>query len=192
MSFLHDIRNCKKKLNKTETVVTCVDGKRYVDKKCGLNGEVVELGLSCGYVVDTAPDDVPALIIPHLFLGSQDCCSPDVLTKSHIQSVLSLGIEAPYKTSSVEYTFMPCLDLPETDLKQIIIDCNKIIRLSIERGENILVHCNAGVSRSVSVIIGYLIIENKKTYDEAYDLVKSARPCVKPNDGFVRQLKILH
>lgn len=193
MSFLQDIQNCRTKLNKVETVVTCVDGKRYVETNSSLikSNKIMQQS-TCGYIVDTTPDDIPAQIISFLYLGSQDCCSPDVLTKYNIKSVLSLGIEAPFKAPDISHIFVPCLDLPETDLEHIIMNCNKIIRKSIDRKENILVHCNAGVSRSVSIIIGFLILEKHKSYEDAYQLVKLVRPCMQPNAGFVKQLKNLH
>jgi len=47
---------------------------------------------------------------------------------------------------------------------------------------------NAGVSRSVSTVIGFLMTERLIGFQEAYDLVKKARPAAQPNEGFRRQL----
>lgn len=47
---------------------------------------------------------------------------------------------------------------------------------------------NAGVSRSVSAVIGYLMTAQSMGYQEAYDLVKQARTAAQPNEGFRRQL----
>lgn len=51
------------------------------------------------------------------------------------------------------------------------------------------VHCNAGVSRSVSVVIGYLMKTQGMPFDAAYAHVKSERKAAQPNDGFRKQLK---
>jgi len=54
---------------------------------------------------------------------------------------------------------------------------------------NIIVHCLAGVSRSVSLVIAYFIKHKRLSFAETYDLIKSRRRVIHPNDGFVKQLK---
>ena len=48
---------------------------------------------------------------------------------------------------------------------------------------------NAGVSRSATVILGYLMHTERLTLEESMKILKEARPCVKPNEGFIRQLQ---
>ena len=50
-------------------------------------------------------------------------------------------------------------------------------------------HCNAGVSRSVSVVVAYLMSHHSMTYEAALNAVRQIRPAAKPNDGFVKQLQ---
>ena len=49
-------------------------------------------------------------------------------------------------------------------------------------------HCYAGVSRSATIVIAYLILEHNLGCLEATALVKRQRPEVFPNAGFQRQL----
>ena len=51
-----------------------------------------------------------------------------------------------------------------------------------------LVHCVAGVSRSASICIAYLMKYERMTLDQAYRHCKRRRPVVHPNVGFWRQL----
>ena len=53
-----------------------------------------------------------------------------------------------------------------------------------------MIHCYAGVSRSSSFVIAYVINTFKIGYDEAKERVKKGRPCIHPGDGFVHQLHI--
>jgi protein-tyrosine phosphatase len=53
----------------------------------------------------------------------------------------------------------------------------------------VLVHCYAGVSRSSSFVIAYLINKKLMSYDDAKERVKKRRPCIHPGDGFIHQLK---
>ena len=52
-----------------------------------------------------------------------------------------------------------------------------------------LVHCQAGVSRSASVVVAHLMASLGLSYEMAFAMVKGARSVVMPNVGFVRQLK---
>lgn len=46
----------------------------------------------------------------------------------------------------------------------------------------------AGVSRSAALVLGYLVKHHAMPLAAAFALVRSARPCVRPNSGFFRQL----
>lgn len=195
MSFLQELQKNRKKLRKVETLVTCIDGKQYIENKNSFDSNNVRIisQKTLGYVVDAKPDDVPALVKPNLYVGSQDCTSVDVLTKYQIKTVVSIGIE-PDQTllPTIEYHFYELLDLPSSDLTSTICLCKDLINRSVASRNNTLVHCNAGVSRSVSVVIAYLILEDGLSFEEAYATVKHARPCAKPNEGFLKQLKSLN
>jgi protein-tyrosine phosphatase len=53
----------------------------------------------------------------------------------------------------------------------------------------VLVHCAAGVSRSASFVIAYLMRVEKMKYVDAYQSVKTKRQIIRPNSGFVKQLR---
>ena len=52
-----------------------------------------------------------------------------------------------------------------------------------------LVHCAAGISRSSSTVIAYLMKKFGWTYVKAYGFVRGKRPVISPNNGFIRQLR---
>ena len=60
----------------------------------------------------------------------------------------------------------------------------------IDGDEKVLVHCEAGISRSATIIIAYIMWKQKKSYLDAYKFVKSKRGNISPNCGFVNQLKM--
>ena len=68
----------------------------------------------------------------------------------------------------------------------------------ISRGENVLVHCYAGVSRSSSIVLNYILrtfYQNEKpkanpqeVLYSVLEFVQRKRPVVNPNQGFLNQL----
>nr|CAB3516415.1 unnamed protein product [Spodoptera littoralis] len=131
MSFLSQLQKQKNKLKETETVVTKVDGKRYIEKDTTVTAISSN---SYGFVVDTKPDNVPVLISDYLYIGSQDCTAQEVIQTYNIQHVLSLGINIQV---SVNNKFINCLDLPETSIKEILLDSLPLIRKAVDAKENI-------------------------------------------------------
>lgn len=67
---------------------------------------------------------------------------------------------------------------------------NEFINKTCKNEGKLLIHCGEGISRSASIFIMYLIHNYKYTYIEAYNIVFAKR-AVKPNVGFVKQLKRL-
>lgn len=53
----------------------------------------------------------------------------------------------------------------------------------------VLVHCWAGISRSSTIVIAYLIKQKDMTFQEAVNYVQERRTFIAPNDGFLQQLE---
>ena len=70
---------------------------------------------------------------------------------------------------------------------KIFQGCKKIIRL-IDSGECVLVNCMAGISRSATIVIAYLMTKQNLTFQEAFNFVKSKRSIINPNESFITQL----
>ena len=57
-----------------------------------------------------------------------------------------------------------------------------------DKQEGVLVHCLAGISRSVTVTVAYLMNREKMSLNHAYDHVKRCKPNISPNFTFMGQL----
>jgi protein-tyrosine phosphatase len=79
-------------------------------------------------------------------------------------------------------------DVEEQNLAKYFDQSHHFIRHHISKGHQVLVHCQAGVSRSATMCIAYLMKEMGLTFLQAYACVKEVRPIISPNYGFVAQL----
>ncbi|EER14210.1 dual specificity protein phosphatase, putative [Perkinsus marinus ATCC 50983] len=104
-------------------------------------------------------------------------------------SSVNAGINKRSLGGMFEYCRIPMQD-NATESLSIWYDTawNFIDRCRIREDGNILVHCNWGQSRSVSIIISYLIKYYRYTYDDALEAVQKARPEASPNQSFEKQL----
>lgn len=73
-------------------------------------------------------------------------------------------------------------DAEDFDLYRYFDECANFIRDQI-KNTNVFVHCYAGISRSASVVIAYMIKHLGYSLKEALRKCKSARPIVEPNKG---------
>lgn len=192
MSFLEALQKKKTGLKITNTTVKTASGEVFLEKRNESGVVSLEkVSSDVGYVVDLKPDLQVAEVIPGLYMGSQDVTQDEnLLHKSKITNILSVGIRVP-EVKGVKYSFIEALDLPEFDMKRVFEESTNLIDSVRNTGGSIFVHCNAGVSRSASVVIAYLMKSERLKYQQAYDVIKNARPCIKPNNGFVQQLLCL-
>lgn len=57
-----------------------------------------------------------------------------------------------------------------------------------QSGGRVLVHCQAGISRSATICLAYLMHTQRVKLDEAFDFVKQRRQVISPNLAFMGQL----
>jgi len=57
-------------------------------------------------------------------------------------------------------------------------------------GATTIVHCQAGISRSATICMAYLMRKRGYNLDEAFEYLKKCRECIGPNFGFLGQLKL--
>ncbi|KAK7072879.1 Dual specificity protein phosphatase 6, partial [Halocaridina rubra] len=58
-----------------------------------------------------------------------------------------------------------------------------------EAGVGVLVHCLAGISRSVTITVAYLMYKEKLNLEEAYEYVRVKKANIAPNFNFMGQLQ---
>lgn len=112
---------------------------------------------------------------------------------THVLNLFSQ--DQPFADRGTIYRNIFLLDIPEQSLADGCLDeALAFIHQALHPDGNsnknkVLVHCNAGVSRSATVIIAYLMQQDAMTYDQALAVVRQNRPTAQPNRGFAQQLQ---
>ncbi|CAH9076965.1 unnamed protein product [Cuscuta europaea] len=137
-------------------------------------------------------DSTPCKIEEGLYLGSFGAAENRSELKSlnitHILTVSnSLSSLYPndfaYKTISVS-------DKGDVDIAQYFEECFEFIEEG-KRSGGVLVHCFLGRSRSVTIVLAYLMKKHGMSLALALEHVRKGRKEAWPNSGFIAQLKDL-
>ncbi|RVE70689.1 hypothetical protein OJAV_G00067630 [Oryzias javanicus] len=108
--------------------------------------------------------DFPVQILPYLYLGcAKDSANLDVLGQYNITYILN-------------------------NLSQFFPEAISFIDEARSKRCGILVHCLAGISRSVTVTVAYLMQRLNLSLNDAYDFVKRKKSNISPNFNFMGQL----
>jgi len=136
-------------------------------------------------------DGIPSLIINRLYLGSIGAAKNLEWLKSNgISHILCVagGINR-YYPKQFEYKVIEINDAPNEDISVYFNECSDFIDNALKnKNGKVLVHCFAGMSRSVTVVSAYLMLKQQIFAVPALKFVKNKRSVANPNAGFIVQL----
>lgn len=151
-------------------------------------------------------------IEPGLFMGDfTSSCQLSTLKENGITAIVSLANNRSEKWSRPDnrdlvpednHLFVPCADSPGQDILALLPKiCDFIDSRRGKAGtepesqqcdggqSNVLVHCTAGVSRSATIVVAYLMRKRRQGLKEVLEQVKEKRR-IEPSKNFMEQLKI--
>ena len=127
-------------------------------------------------------------ITEKIYLGNEDTArDKELLKKLNISHILicAEGCE-PFFPNEYNYKILYIDDAIDENILSWFKEAFEFIDSSVN---NIYIHCVMGISRSPTIVIGYLMYKKKMKYEEAYDFVRNKRNAISPNSGFQEQLK---
>ncbi|XP_071111624.1 dual specificity protein phosphatase 12-like [Haliotis cracherodii] len=142
-------------------------------------------------MLSTMPSDLNA-IFDDLYLGSMEAAlHTDTLKELGITHILTIDDRPLLQEITCHFSckYVHGLDLQDTDLLTYFDECVEFINEGRNKG-GILVHCFAGMSRSATMVIAYMMAKCQTDLQEALAYVKKMRSIIRPNRGFMEQLQL--
>ncbi|KAF2974761.1 hypothetical protein EK904_001629 [Melospiza melodia maxima] len=134
----------------------------------------------------------PVEILPYLYLGcAKDSTNLDVLEEFGIKYILNVTPNLPNlfeNAGEFKYKQIPISDHWSQNLSQFFPEAISFIDEARGKNCGVLVHCLAGISRSVTVTVAYLMQKLNLSMNDAYDIVKMKKSNISPNFNFMGQL----
>uniref|UniRef100_A0A914HWM3 protein-tyrosine-phosphatase n=2 Tax=Globodera rostochiensis TaxID=31243 RepID=A0A914HWM3_GLORO len=167
---------------------------------CAVQSPVVPLHFSSSCsssAIDQLQAVEPTQIFDFLFLGSQNDALNGELFKvpkngTAFTRVINLSETCPTPTALPDdahhFLRIPIKDSYCAKLLPHFDAAFKFIEEARKTGDKVLVHCLAGISRSPTLAIAYVMRAKQIVSDEAYKFVKNLRLSISPNFNFLGQL----
>jgi protein-tyrosine phosphatase len=135
-------------------------------------------------------------ITPTLFLGRRPTPEHvDELQRRGVTQVVSCleerrRADVEFLDRAFDQLFLPANDQIDQDLRHTLGQFfAHIDTASATKESKLLVHCEVGVSRSASLVIALLMRDERLTFLDAFERVRSKRVQVLPNLAFASQLQ---
>lgn len=157
-----------------------------------------------GFCIQPGKADIVEIMEDSLYLSSvNEARNLDDLKKVGITHIVNLTgyknndlkelrFPNPFPNDYIDgrnYLHIKISDEMDTNIQEYFSDINrKFIHPAIKSHGKVLVHCEAGISRSSSVVIAYLMQAQNMDLKAAYELVKAKKPNIAPNKQFMVQL----
>ncbi|KAG2456104.1 dual specificity protein phosphatase 1 [Polypterus senegalus] len=132
----------------------------------------------------------PVEILPFLYLGSAYHASrKDMLDALGITALINVSANCPnHFEGHYLYKSIPVEDNHKADISSWFNEAIDFIDSVKSTGGRVFVHCQAGISRSATICLAYLMRTNRVKLDEAFEFVKQRRSIISPNFSFMGQL----
>ena len=147
-------------------------------------------------------------IVPHVYISNwYTSNNPDIIKKYNIKGVITIETRPKpqeiidyYRNNNINFMYIYLPDIEYADISKFFDVSYNFINNFVNKHQNVLVHCFAGISRSATLILNYMIrklLENPSMRNEKVDNIlsyvlyhaKGKRRVINPNEGFIKQLK---
>ena len=129
-------------------------------------------------------------ITPNIYIGGfTEARNRKWLADRGITHIVNAATELPnYFPNHFKYLRLDLNDVPGQYIHSALNRSYNFMKNVINRGGIVFVHCFAGVSRSSSQIINYIMMDKNVSFEKSLNYMRMKHPRTNPNPGFQRQL----
>jgi protein-tyrosine phosphatase len=128
-------------------------------------------------------------ITSYLYLGNEsDAKNEELLKKEGINSILNVTKNIPCYLNDINYKRISVNDSCDQNLRAYFEETYEFIEECARTNSKVLVHCQAGISRSPTIVIAYLMRKTNRKMNDIYQEVANKRNIIGPNIVFMSQL----
>ena len=127
-------------------------------------------------------------IIDDIYISDMKTAYNPTLIKIKIKTIISLSDFKLQTPCSIEKDHHYNFIIKDRPQYSIIPFCKQIFKILQVTEKPVLVHCHQGISRSVSVVLYYIMMKHNMTFYESYDFIRERRTIAHINRGFFKQL----
>jgi protein-tyrosine phosphatase len=125
-----------------------------------------------------------------LFLGNINAFkNKNFISENNIKAIISVLNEPLPVPEDLEHCHILLDDSENQDIFLHFSNVFSIIEKALEEKRSVLVHCVAGISRSATLVISYIMKKFRWCYEKSLIYVKDRRSGIMPNAGFEKQLR---
>ena len=128
-------------------------------------------------------------VVDGLFVGTaRDAGNKALMCEYDVEAIVSLTHDGPDNgfPSNLNVVRLPMKDGPQND-QQVFEQAVTHVLSRLRAGDNVLVHCSAGASRSPAVAATALALYNEVGLETAFEQVKNRRNATDPHKAVIRQ-----
>ena len=96
-------------------------------------------------------------------------------------------LETQYQKREMNFQRFPIDDVSPEDMAQKILQPIQYLVDQVNKDKLVYVHCNAGICRATSTVLGYLYLEQGMTMQQGLEYIRSKRPIANPYVSAVTQ-----
>jgi predicted protein tyrosine phosphatase len=131
-------------------------------------------------------------VIDHVYLGAAPAYNPQQYqplpgVTEYLLTILNIGavinVAGPHEPSVLPFEYLNDFNVRDADsvtasnnLLRRLDDCIRFIDRAAAHKKSVLIHCNAGYSRSAAIVLGYLVLSRRQTLRQAFDELRAKRP----------------